>query len=130
MSIIGAAVNFQCDLCGFKTTSKGSRISHTKKEHKGRNYKCELCDYSTAKDRWSLENHIQTKHRDERPFKCDQCNYKAKAPAALRNHKAIHEGIIFRCEQCDFTDKAKYILNRHRRMQHENVTFDCHFCSF
>ena len=59
MSVIGAALNFQCDLCGFKTSGKGILAAHTKKEHKGRKYNCELCDYSTT-GRWPLENHIKT----------------------------------------------------------------------
>lgn len=38
-------------------------------------YKCPLCDMTCPLPS-SLRNHIRFRHSEERPFKCDYCDYR------------------------------------------------------
>ena len=48
-------------------------------------FKCPLCDMTCA-SLANLNTHYAYKHSDERPFSCDNCDYRAKTQGDLNLH--------------------------------------------
>jgi len=91
-------------------------ISKTKKQIRidtdERPFKCDQCDYSST-TKCSLTVD-KRKHSGEKPFKCDHCDYAAANSSHLKVHKRTHSGEKpFKCDQCDYASYQKQRLKEH-----------------
>ena len=49
-------------------------------------YKCEVCDYSTHHSSNLKQHTCMRKHTGDKPFKCDHCDYSSTQSGALQRH--------------------------------------------
>lgn len=86
-------------------------------------------------DNYALDIHIRRKHTQEKPFKCDSCDYTAVCVNAVNTHKKIHNKPSFACELCDKVYTSKKCLINHIK-KHDGVAeikqklFKCKYCDF
>lgn len=69
----------------------------------------------------------------EKPFACDECDYRGKMKRDLENHQNVHKkDNIYKCEvfQCEYTSKTLMALKRHDAKEHlgQPQTYQCHCC--
>ncbi|NXI51784.1 HINFP factor, partial [Chloroceryle aenea] len=78
--------------------------------------------------------HIRFRHSEERPFKCDYCDYSCKNLIDLRKHLDTHsKEPAYRCEfeACSFTARSLCSIKLHYRKVHEGDSeprYKCHVC--
>ena len=78
----------------------GCRVKD-KRNHKGLNYLCDLCEYKT-RDKSNLKKHRDSKHEGFK-YSCNQCKYHAKQWISIKKHKeSKHGGVIHSCNQCEY----------------------------
>ena len=96
------------------------------KEIRNLDYQCDLCEFKTDNDK-SLKNHTHTKHQTEKgnrtsKFKCDLCIYQCLLEVQMKKHmeKKHIEKITFdyECDLCEFggdlvTDIWSHKLDKH-----------------
>ena len=59
------------------------------RKHKGeRPYQCDKCDYK-ASNQTNLTTHMR-KHTGERPYKCDYCDYRTSYQCDVTKHTRRH----------------------------------------
>ena len=113
-------------------TKKRIKAKSISKERKGRTrVTCPHCEYQTDSN-YKLERHRIVRHTDQKPYQCDQCNYKTKTADCLRSHmQARHSSDekMYQCKECDYSGKNKLNLDRHMRI-HSEGTYACHFCKY
>ncbi|XP_069470480.1 histone H4 transcription factor [Ambystoma mexicanum] len=96
-------------------------------------YKCPMCDMTCPLPS-ALNNHIRFRHSDERPFKCQYCEYSCKSLMDLRRHLDTHsKGPAYCCESenCDFSARSQASIKAHFRKVHEGdeePRYKCHIC--
>ncbi|UYV68514.1 hypothetical protein LAZ67_6000007 [Cordylochernes scorpioides] len=94
-----------------------------------RPFACNMCNYR-APSRGILEGHRRT-HTGEKPFKCDQCNYRARMNGDLIKHMRIHQDEKpYQCEFCEFSTKHRGALRIHRRIHTQEKPYSCDQCAF
>lgn len=105
----------------------------------GRNYPCEVCDFTTSKFR-ELVLHKKTDHADlkkEAIEQCSVCDQKYKGPVAsilLRRHLGKVHGIVvgnFQCDICGTSTLTKRGLITHleKHMRNRERSFHCNICN-
>ena len=81
---------FVCDACGLSFTSL-SNLNHHKKTHEAPSFVCSLCDFKCTQKR-ILVTHVRV-HSDDRPFRCEFCQYSTKRKSDLSiHHRCMHTG--------------------------------------
>jgi KRAB domain-containing zinc finger protein len=95
--------------------------------------KCNQCDrtFKGQKAVISLELHVQTAHSDDRPFLCDQCEFRAKRSVILRNHvKRVHlQEKKHMCTTCGKAFFDSYELKTHMHVCGVNLPSMCLECN-
>lgn len=107
--------------------------NHYNKVHLGLKRKkifcCDLCEYKIPR-KYSLKNHMTSKHLKVRPFKCNQCNFDTVYKRELDIHReSNHEPkkpSKFKCLECQNEFKAAKGLKYHMKAFHEGI--DCEIC--
>uniref|UniRef100_A0A1B6L061 C2H2-type domain-containing protein n=1 Tax=Graphocephala atropunctata TaxID=36148 RepID=A0A1B6L061_9HEMI len=150
--------NFECLLCGYKTSQRSSLIEHIHKHTGDRiqhclhcnkqfryksylmqhitvyhtdmaQFSCKLCDRKFAKES-EYERHNRT-HSDERPFPCPHCTYRARNQGTLKDHLRVHTGEKpYECSLCSYKCAYSTLLKRHIASQHEEKTYECQLCNY
>ena len=94
--------------------SWGNLIRH-KYTHTGEKpYACDQCDFK-CNERRNLIRHKQT-HSGEKPYACDQCEYRCNGKRNLIRHKQTHTGEKpHACDRCEYRCLEKHSLIRHKR---------------
>lgn len=70
----------------------------------------------------------------EKPFACDECDYRGKTKFDLEAHHNIHKNgdNLYKCEvfQCNYSSKTLMALKRHDAKEHlgQPQTYQCHCC--
>ena len=54
-------------------------------DHSKKNFKCEICNYTTSHKR-HYNKHIASVHERKKPFQCDFCNYTCSENGSLKKH--------------------------------------------
>ena len=82
--------SFKCSYCG-KIFALERLLRDHMRAHIN-HYKCPLCDM-TCPTPSNLNQHMNYRHNDERPYACGECNYRAKSVHDLSAHAArLHGG--------------------------------------
>ncbi|XP_059096128.1 uncharacterized protein LOC131890738 [Tigriopus californicus] len=123
---------FSCEQCGNRFSRKSNLDQHKQTVHGDfgkRDCYCEVCGMPFASVS-SLKVHILMKHtrqenappKEDKPYHCDKCDYRASCPAHLRSHvESRHDfdGIKkFFCEICGNAFKGMNTLRGHLRFVH------------
>ena len=87
--------NFKCDLCDYTTAMMSLLARHKKYAHtdKVRKFPCEYCVHSSTSVQ-GLKQHIASVHFSDKKYKCNQCDHATARKANLESHiRAVHEKI-------------------------------------
>ena len=81
---------FWCEVCGSSFKLR-SQLNYHRRIHEEPSLACGICDFRCTQ-KWVLDVHMRT-HSDERPFKCNFCEYTTKRKSDLTtHHKCMHTG--------------------------------------
>ena len=69
-------------------------------------------------------------HSEERPYKCNQCDYAGKHLRNLTTHIGKHEGIVYGCDQCTYKTSQKSNLKMHVESKHTGIVYACDQCRY
>uniref|UniRef100_A0A1A9WXH9 C2H2-type domain-containing protein n=1 Tax=Glossina brevipalpis TaxID=37001 RepID=A0A1A9WXH9_9MUSC len=92
-------------------------------------YKCLICNKLCNKI-YSLKQHINVAHSDDRLHRCDLCGKRFKTNEDMQIHLQRHTAINkeYKCSQCVKQYHRRSDLNRHIKEKHEEKLFGCHLC--
>ena len=135
--------SYACNNCEFKSECKKEAKNHVLEKHSVSNatgFKeartCNQCN-KESKSYKTLVKHVSVhRAKNEKPFVCVDCGFKAGTKKELRTHNAeAHEKTLEKeekrsCSQCDYqTEWGKSHLDRHIRAIHDRIKdFQCPFC--
>ncbi|XP_048000926.1 zinc finger protein 888-like [Leguminivora glycinivorella] len=136
---------YKCSQCSFTGTTHDDLLKHRlvhvkpdnakgtkKRKYKSRLYKCRHCSESFSEAQGRLA-HERTHKMDDKPFKCDQCNYAGSHLHYLQGHMTMHTNVIsYKCSQCDFTCAKRDDLLNHKVIHpvSDTLPFKCDECGF
>ncbi|CAL4108790.1 unnamed protein product [Meganyctiphanes norvegica] len=86
---------------------------------------CTVCSYRCT-NKWRLKDHMAI-HSDEKPFTCDQCDFKTKHKLSLKMHtENKHDGKKSQeCTLCEFKCTTKPQMLKHMTEHLHEQTFAC-----
>ncbi|XP_029462753.1 LOW QUALITY PROTEIN: uncharacterized protein LOC115094144 [Rhinatrema bivittatum] len=79
-------------------------------------------------DLLELEKHVET-HKEERPYKCEQCDRRYRHSGSLVNHRKMHQLGLFACLVCQKEFSNLLALKNHLRIHSEEKRFKCNDCN-
>ncbi|XP_035687383.1 zinc finger protein 37-like [Branchiostoma floridae] len=116
-------------VCELETSFVNSSSKHRKRNKEEKPYMCDECGYRAYR-KCRLVEHIRT-HTGEKPFKCNHCNYKTSFKQELSYHMKRHTDTEpYRCEICDYKTYRKPCIEKHI-MCHSGVKpYKCKDCDY
>ena len=112
----GLTKNFSCKFCS-KTFRFPAQIEQHERVHtKEKPFNCPYCGLGFSV-KCNLKAHLEThKSREERSFKCEQCNHAATTLPLLKLHMHSHTGERpYICELCGESYRRPSNLRRHKK---------------
>ncbi len=124
-----------CDLCNYKTLTKGALNQHVKNVHEGRrDFECKLCSKQFVSGS-KLRAHTNRVHIKKKSFKCMVCDYSTHYYESLNRHvKSVHglvdklartERARIQCDKCDFSSAWLTSVRHHIKGVHEKDNDYC-----
>lgn len=136
----GSKKTVQCDKC-----HKEFAKLYYKRHHKmycgvaANVLRCEECGQEGFATKYTLRDHIRSRHSDDRPYACEYCP--ARFPTAMSRlghrkdkHQLTKEGETLKrpkwvCQECGKVLTTKVKLEAHVRVIHKGErNFKCHYC--
>ena len=121
---------FKCSYCNKKFATERLLRDHMRAHVN--HYKCPLCEM-TCPVPSALAQHMAYRHFQVKSFGCEyeQCHYRAKTNADLRNHMRTHLSedsaeAFYHCGEvkCNFKAKAKATVKQHKIDMHPVAEYD------
>ena len=107
-----------CKLCNKQLRQDESLRSHFIQMHSqsGKTI-CQFCGGSFS----NIESHVATLHLNDKPHKCDKCEYSHATKVGLKNHKLYFhpKGNAHMCHMCPYKSHHKSNLKQHIQVVHE-----------
>jgi len=102
-------------------------------------YQCEICGKEGFINSITLQNHVRSRHSQDRPFTCEYCPAKYATAMSLSGHRSRKHGVnsrgevvpkkMFPCGHCGKLLTSKMKLQCHIEVIHEGKReFKCTFC--
>nr|XP_033800968.1 zinc finger protein 646-like [Geotrypetes seraphini] len=88
---------------------------------------CSRCP-NAFDDLRELEERVETQ-KEERPYKCEQCDRRYRHSGSLVNHRKMHQLGLFPCLICQKTFSNLLALKNHLRTHSEEKRFKCTDCN-
>ncbi|RUS80431.1 hypothetical protein EGW08_011800, partial [Elysia chlorotica] len=131
-SVHATTRQFLCASCPYAAKSldglkKHERLKHPREEDL--KYPCPDCEQKFAIYQ-QLQNHQHLKHKLDKKFVCDLCNFSCNHSNRLQSHMNRHMGRVFLCFVCGHGYASKYLLNNHMLTHNSATSFPCDKCSF
>jgi len=118
---------FECPHCSRLYLSQGSLRKH-KLIHTSdeKPFKCDHCEYRCRR-KDHLENHIRV-HSDDKEFSCTVCQRQFRQSAGLRQHMRLHSDKRYKCELCSKRFRHIDSLKYHKLIHEGRKPYGCKFC--
>ncbi|XP_078686829.1 zinc finger and BTB domain-containing protein 40-like [Branchiostoma floridae x Branchiostoma belcheri] len=123
-----------CEHCGKCFTCQRDVKKHVLRMHSNwretaKLHFCSVCHKSFL-EKSNMLKHVSAVHADNRPFPCDQCEYRGKNKRDLQRHQVRHMAEKpFSCLVCDKKFNSNEALNYHKRAHHGmDKTYKCKDC--
>ena len=107
----------KCEYCDKLFGNKPSLKGHTENVHGNRDKPCPHCD-KLFRSKQNVQNHINNAHN--KTFLCSQCTYVSTKLLLDSHMKNVHsEEKPFKCEKCNYRFDSKERLEHHFARRHE-----------
>ena len=121
----------KCTECDNLFFTEHDMQKHFRARHRAKliDHVCTICGYKTNFSINALRRHMKV-HSNERPYKCDQCDWQFKTDAMLKGHnEMVHVGTRnHKCTYCQKEFKRAYALKRHLDIHVGNYCAFCKIC--
>ncbi|XP_035683644.1 oocyte zinc finger protein XlCOF22-like [Branchiostoma floridae] len=110
-----------CSVCHKSFLEKSNMLKHVNAVHAGnRPFPCDQCQYR-GKNKRDLQRH-QNRHMEQKPFSCLICNKSYNSSEALNYHKRAHHGMdkVYKCTDCATEFHVREAYNHHMK-SHKNA---------
>ncbi|GBP91213.1 Zinc finger protein 354C [Eumeta japonica] len=92
-------------------------------------YKCDQCEYRASRQ-IDIVIHMRT-HTGEKPFKCDQCEFRASHRNTVKNHMRTHSSkSLYECGQCQYSGHKLSDLKKHMHTHTGEKLYKCRQCEY
>ncbi|XP_023301783.2 zinc finger protein weckle isoform X1 [Lucilia cuprina] len=119
--------NIKCPECDNRYTSNAQLETHIRYKHKNEKpFICEECGLSLRTNS-NLRQHMLI-HTDVAPFECEVCKKKFKNKTRLKTHMDIHSPNKHVCNICGLQLNSKATLNRHFLVHSDEMQHKCDYC--
>lgn len=109
---------YQCKYCDKYFGDLSTRKNHERLHTKEYTHPCHLCG-KPHMNKAALIKHIENKHKNMKPHKCNQCERSFSDVPALRKHEKTHaEDYPYKCLVCEKALNCKAAYEKHMRIRH------------